>query len=138
MGNVVDSFAENIITKQKEVQIEMQNRMADNAFRMMCKSQDRSRRMMAAQQVALSRDLVWWFGGFLVLFGSGVAAVTIKQKRFPKAAALPLFALSVIVAYHADFAYGKKSDRIHRIEQKILKNKKYWFVPVEIDEKDLK
>lgn len=77
MGNYI---AGPIVEKQREVQKEMQKEMQKvqlgkfwNQQRMltinsiednMIRGQERMRRMMVAQQMAITRERVWWFVGF--------------------------------------------------------------------------
>eukprot|EP00877_Chromochloris_zofingiensis_P001038 jgi/Chrzof1/10935/Cz05g17230.t1 len=51
-------------------------------------------------------------------------------KVFPKAG-IPLVALSFVIAYQADMAYGNKTERIRGDFERIINDEEHWFSVVE-------
>lgn len=60
MGN---SIASAMVDKQKALQKEMQAEMLQNQLR----GQERMKRMMIAQQMASTRERLWWMGGLFLM-----------------------------------------------------------------------
>jgi hypothetical protein len=141
MGN---SIAQTMSSSMAKTQEEMQGKMLKKQQHMQMRMQDRMRRTMVAQQMAFTRDLVHWMSGVYSATLVGVTAYTIKNRKFPKVAIVPLALFGTVIAYQADFAYGNKVERVNRMmNDDILTNKNYWFVPIdpeedEEDEKDQK
>jgi len=115
---------------QKEVQREMQKEMQEVQMGNMIRGQERMRRQMIAQQMAITRENLWWMGGFGALLAVGATAYTIKHKSFPAPAAIPLIGYGTVVAYQYDFAYGGKAERINRYTNEIISDPSYWFNPI--------
>jgi len=127
MGNYVTTP---LIEKQKEVQKEMQKEMVEVQMKNMMLGQERMRRMMIAQQMALTRERLWWLGGIGGFATFGLAGYAARTRTFPTPAIVPLIGYWTACAYQWDFAYGTKPDRINKYTNEILEDPKYWFTPV--------
>lgn len=130
MGNIGSSIADRMVEKQKQTQLELQEVMMQKQWKNNLKGQERMRRTMIAQQMAMARERLWWFAGFVGTLCLGIGGYAIKHKRVPPAAIAPLFALLTITAYQADFAYGNKIERVNRMMNEIVDSGKYWFTPL--------
>jgi hypothetical protein len=130
MGNLTSSFADAMIEKQKQAQLELQEVMMAKQWKNNVRAQERMRRQMVAQQMAMARERVWWFGGFAGTMLLGFCGFAVKHKRVPPAAVAPLLALLTVTAYQVDLAYGNKLDRVNRMMNEIVDSGKYWFTPL--------
>src|SRR5687768_4131624 len=109
MGNsIANSMASAMAEKQKAAQREVQEEMSRRQMRNMLIGQERMRRVMAAQQVAIARERVPWLGGFWAIFTCGVAALAVKKPQALGAGILPYTAFSLFTAYNWDLGYGTK------------------------------
>lgn len=68
--------------------------------------QERMRRAQMSQQMAIMRERTWWFAGT-----AGSLVLLAAASRNPKVL-IPVFPLGIITAYHWDFGYGDKINRI--------------------------
>jgi len=119
-----------MVEKQRELQKEVQKDMSAIQLNNMILGQERMRRMMIAQQMAIARERLIWigaFGGFLTL---GLTGYTVRTKSFPAPAMVPLIGYWTIFAYQWDFAYGNKAQRIFEYQNSIMQDNRYWFNPV--------
>ncbi len=85
-----------LTARDKELQKEMQERM---------------RRTQISQQMAVMRERTWWFGG--VTGALLVAAAATRRVSV----ALPAAPLTIMTAYHWDFGYGTKINRISAMHE---------------------
>uniref|UniRef100_A0A6B2LQW0 Plasminogen receptor (KT) n=1 Tax=Arcella intermedia TaxID=1963864 RepID=A0A6B2LQW0_9EUKA len=113
-----------MVEKQKEAQQEMASVQFNNQLKM----QERMRRMMVAQQMAMTRERLVWFEGVLGVATTGALIGSIKHKT--AAPWVPVFLLGVITAYQWDFAYGTKAERINVMYEDIIQDPSFWFTPV--------
>ena len=73
-----------------------------------------------------------WLAGVYSFLVLGVTAATIKEKKFPKVAAVPLFVMGVVMAYNYDFAYGTKMHRVRLEAEHILEHERERLVPISV------
>eukprot|EP01122_Echinamoeba_exundans_P005595 TRINITY_DN15747_c0_g1_i1.p1 TRINITY_DN15747_c0_g1~~TRINITY_DN15747_c0_g1_i1.p1 ORF type:complete len:158 (-),score=24.13 TRINITY_DN15747_c0_g1_i1:42-458(-) len=127
-------FSQTFADKQREVQAEMMQKQTENMLR----TQERMRRMMVAQQLAVARERFYWIGGTYATALTAFSAFVVKNKRVPPAAAIPLFIGTVVTAHQADLAYGTKLERINKMTGDLLTQNQgeHWFVPLMPSEQD--
>jgi hypothetical protein len=135
MGNTI---AKAITEQTRKIQEEMQEKMAKMQMENMIRGQERQRRMMIAQQIAVSRELFWWFAAFYSTACLGLITAAIKRKKIPPVVLIPFVPLTLFMAYQWDFAYGNKPARIQRIFERVLKEEGKWYTPLTPSEKDIK
>eukprot|EP00818_Percolomonas_sp_WS_P010312 CAMPEP_0117451294 /NCGR_PEP_ID=MMETSP0759-20121206/8929_1 /TAXON_ID=63605 /ORGANISM="Percolomonas cosmopolitus, Strain WS" /LENGTH=137 /DNA_ID=CAMNT_0005243881 /DNA_START=43 /DNA_END=456 /DNA_ORIENTATION=- len=98
----------------------------------MKKGQERMRRVMMAQQMALARDRFQWMSGVYSVILTGVTARCIHSRTSPPPQAIvPLIVAGTVIAWHWDMAYGTKMNRINTEMAKITQDTRYWFVPID-------
>lgn len=127
MGNYITGP---MIQQQKQIQQEMQQNQL--------KAQERMIRRQLAFQLAFSKDMLNWMGTGYGLILLGATAATIKQKKFPPFAAIPIIFGGLVVGYNYDFVYGDKVNRVQRYYEEIIKNEDYWFIPIEVKDREAK
>jgi len=126
----IASSIENVMEKNTE---KMMVKQTDNQRLM----QERMRRQMVAQTVAMTRERFWWMAAFAGFAYTG-AFVNIVKKQFPPALAPPLVIYAFILAYTWDLAYGNKMERINRMAEEMVANEPHWFTPVYPTESQMK
>jgi len=123
-----------MVEKQRALQVEMQEKMAQRQEANMKKQQERMKRMQIATQVAIGREQFWWFAGFHSFLTLGLTGALIKKKPVHPAAVVPYLAFTLITAYQWDFAYGDKLERINNIYSDLQKED-HWYIPIDPEEK---
>ena len=103
--------------------------MQKNQKKTMLESQERMRRVMLAQQVAIARDRVDWMLGAWASAALAGSVATLRGVKLPPAAAAPFLVYTVVLAYQWDFAYGNKTERINNTFNRIVNTEKHWFLP---------
>lgn len=127
MGN---SIAASIAEQQKKVQKEMQQEMGKMQLENMIKGQERQRKMMMAQQIAITRERLYWFVGFGTFATTG-AIVGAMRGHSSSTAVIPLIAFWTITGYQYDLAFGTKANRINKYYEEIVNDKSYWIYPID-------
>ncbi|KAL6057372.1 hypothetical protein QOT17_015519 [Balamuthia mandrillaris] len=123
-------LANSVAEKMGEKQREMQQEMAAKQLANMLKGQEEMRKKMLAQQIAITRERLWWLGGVWAAFTTlGCVATLKKGFGATKVGLIPWSLYTTMVLYQADFAYGTKPNRIrHIMEEEVLRDPNYWFV----------
>ncbi|CAI8022614.1 Plasminogen receptor (KT) [Geodia barretti] len=68
------------------------------------------REKMLAQQLAMARERLYWWGGFYALASLGlIRGAMVRRQPWILG---PLVPLTFVVAYQADLAYGNKMERV--------------------------
>lgn len=100
---------------------EMPERMAASQKEMQITMQERMRRVMISQQMALARERTWWFAGAaLALIIAGVAS---KKHQL----LIPVVPISVVGAFTFDMGYGTKINRVNAMHRDVLNDPRYFF-----------
>lgn len=120
MGSYVSSAVKGAMEAQQE-------EMKRNQLAM----QERMRRMQMAQMMAMKRDLVQWMFAAWSTAVTGVAIAKFRGVRVPPVAAVPFTIFTIVGLYQADAAYGTKLERVNAEFDRIVKNEKHWFVPID-------
>ena len=119
---LVNSTMAMVAEKQKEI--------AQKQQVMQFKKMKNRRDMELATRMAMTRDRVIWMSSFVAFMGTLATVRSIAHKRFssPPLASIPVVAVSFLIAYQMDFAYGTKSERVQKEAHKILKEElHHWF-----------
>jgi len=137
MGNYI---ASSMAEKQKEVQKEMQKEMQEIQMVNMIRGQERMRRMMIVQQMAMTRERLWWIAAFGTVFTGAVFGYIrhVGWNNFPKPALLSVLTYWYVTCFQYDLAYGSKIERVNKYTNQILQDPSYWFNPVLPKVDDLK
>jgi len=93
--------------------------------------QNYTRRMMIAQQQAITRDRVQWLMGFYVISGGIIFFNALRNKKFPYIFIPPAVIVTMAWAYQIDFAYLGKVNRINDLMNGISMDSKFWFNPID-------
>lgn len=88
----------------------------------------RERQMQLSARMATLRERVWWMLAFYGTMGvaSGVRMARLRRLEPLPLAVVPFVLVPYLLLYQADFAYGSKSERIHRMAEKI-RQEQHWF-----------
>lgn len=104
--------------------------VADRMTENQREAQERVRRVMIAQQMAIARERTWWFGGVTSALGVGLLLGAMKGKNVTLGS-IPFIGLSILTAYTWDFGYGTKINRINQMHREIMNSPEYFFYPIE-------
>lgn len=88
------------------------------------------RRMQMSYTMAMTRERLYWMGGFYSFLAVAALGARRKLGAVPEAMKGPLVVMPWVMAYQADLAYGNKSNRINDMALEIANDPSYWFVPV--------
>src|SRR5689334_20319401 len=109
MGNsIANQMAAAMAENQKRVQRELQDEMGQRQLRNMMIGQERMRRVMAAQAIAVARERMPWVGGFWAMITCGMVGAAVKNPHAVKIGVVPYSAFTLVAAYFWDLAYYTK------------------------------
>eukprot|EP01128_Nolandella_sp_AFSM9_P002991 TRINITY_DN13444_c0_g1_i1.p1 TRINITY_DN13444_c0_g1~~TRINITY_DN13444_c0_g1_i1.p1 ORF type:complete len:144 (+),score=36.93 TRINITY_DN13444_c0_g1_i1:261-692(+) len=115
MGEVMKKNQEQMMAQQMEMQVLMQERM---------------RRIMFTQQLAIMKERLYWMSAFGATIGTALIA-GISRGVVPARNAGMLLPYSFIWAYQADMVYNNKAERINNIMvNDLFTQEDAWFTPI--------
>mmetsp|Transcript_140 Transcript_140/g.240 ORF Transcript_140/g.240 Transcript_140/m.240 type:complete len:156 (+) Transcript_140:51-518(+) len=96
-----------------------------------------ARNTQMSMQLAMSRERMMWFSGFLGVVVTGLTAASIKRKAIHPGC-IALLPLGTSYGYMWDAAYGTKINRCREESKNIIEDTSLWFVQeLEDAKKDL-
>ncbi|KYQ92588.1 hypothetical protein DLAC_06580 [Tieghemostelium lacteum] len=127
MGGKFSSITDNMVEKQKQLQVEMVKLQLDNQILM----QDRMMKKQIALQMAMTKERTYWFAGFVSFMYAAAFVITKKEGKVPKILVGPAVALTVVTAYQYDMAFLNKMNRIKKMADEYEHDPSLWIHPIQ-------